>query len=61
MFEIYDKVRIKQNNIIGTIVDVSSINSVTTYIVESDVKYTSDGYGDKWKLYDSTADDIEKV
>ena len=61
MFELYDKVRIKSNMVIGTIVDISNINGRLNYVVESDSKNVSGGYGGDWKLFDCSKDEIEKI
>ena len=61
MFELNDKVKIKWNIIIGTIIDKSSINGKTNYVIESDTKETAGGYGGKWKLYDCNENEIEKM
>ncbi len=60
MFEIYDNVRIKSNGVIGTIVDISTVNGNTNYVVESSTENISVGYGGKWKLFDCGESDIEK-
>ena len=61
MFELYEKVRIKSNMVIGTIVDISNINGRLNYVVESDEKNFSEGYGGSWKLFDCNKDEIEKI
>lgn len=61
MFELYDKVKIKSNMVVGTIVDKSDINGKTNYVVESDKKGTVGGYGGEWKLYDCNENEIEKM
>lgn len=61
MFELYDKVKIKANMIVGTIVDISSIDGKINYVVESDAEYVTKGYGGKWKLFDCSENDIEKI
>lgn len=61
MFELYDKVRIKTSMVIGTIVDISNINGFLNYVVESDEKSASGGYGGDWKLFDCSKDEIEKI
>ena len=61
MFELYEKVIIKSNLVIGTIIDKSDINGKTTYVVESDTKGTLGGYGGEWKLFDCDDDEIEKM
>lgn len=62
MFELYDHVRIKKNNLIGTIVDISESDGEKTFIVESDVKgRRNDGYGGDYPLYWCNEDEISKV
>lgn len=61
MFGLYDNVIIKANGLHGTIVDISKINGKTTYVVESDVEYVHGGYGDRWKLFDCSEAEIEKI
>ena len=61
MFELCDKVKIRSNDIVGTIVDISNIDGHNIYIVESDVANALGGYGGVWKLFDCYEDDIEKV
>ncbi|WP_440447735.1 hypothetical protein [Ruminococcus sp.] len=61
MFELYEKVKIKSNNIIGIIVDIATVNGKDIYTVESSEKNISDGYGGEWKLFSCTFDEIEKI
>lgn len=61
MFKLNDKVKIKSSNIEGIVVDVSNINSNVNYVVESDKKGVSTGYGGDWKLFDCTEDELEIV
>ena len=61
MFKLYEKVKIKSNGIIGTIVDISIIDKNANYVVESDEKDVSDGYGGKWKLFDCSEEEIESI
>ena len=57
-----DVVRIKSENITGTIVDVSKRNGKTFFVVESLVKGAVNGKdGGEWPLYDCEKDDIELV
>lgn len=58
MFSLNDKVLIKNNGIIGTVVNVSEDNGAPLYVVESDTPYSEGGYGGKWKLYDCRAEEI---
>lgn len=62
MFKLYDRVRIKKNDLIGTIVDISESEDETTFIVESNVKgRRDDGYGGDYPLYWCNEDDITEV
>ena len=62
MFSEYDRVKIKESEITGTIIDKSTRNGKTWYIVESDKEGpTKGGYGDKWPLFDCTADELQAV
>lgn len=55
MFELGDKVRIKSNSVIGTIVDIAG---KMLFTVESDSKGITEGYGGEWKLFDCNEEDI---
>ena len=59
----YDKVRIRENGIVGEVIDIYTINGNTYYTVESDEKGVPGGYGDAndWKLFDCELDDLEKI
>ncbi len=62
MFELFSHVKIKDKNIIGTIVDISTTNGVTWYVVENDVKgKVEGGYGGDWAMFDCTEDELEEV
>jgi hypothetical protein len=64
MLEEYDKVRIKKTGIIGEIIDIyHPVTGETKYTVESDEKGVPGGWGeaDSWKLFDCTADELEKL
>lgn len=61
MFELYEKVKIKSSGIVGTIIDISIINDSANYVVESDKKNVTDGYGGDWKLFDCSEEEIEKI
>lgn len=57
-----DTVRIKSENIIGTIVDISYRNGKTHYVVESGKKGALPGHdGGEWPLFDCGREDIETV
>ena len=62
MFNLFDKVRIKRNGIVGTIIDKTVINGKTEYIVESDTKGEIDGaYGGIWPEFDCVDEDLVAV
>lgn len=62
MFSEYEKVRIKETGIIGTIVDISDRSGVRLYAVESDTKGPlPGGYGEKWPLFNCTEGEIESI
>lgn len=58
MFELGDKVRIKSNSVIGTIVDIADIAGKLLFTVESDSKGITEGYGGDWKLFDCNEEDL---
>lgn len=62
MFELFEKVKIKSKNLIGTIVDISGDPNDLNITVESDTKgYRDDGYGGVWPLFDCKENDLEKI
>ena len=61
MFDLYDKVKIITNGLFGTIIDISTVNGKTNYVVESDEEYVHGGYGERWKLFDCSETEIEKI
>ena len=53
MLNLYDKVFIKTKKLSGTIVDIHSVNGISMFTVESDLKGKHpDGYGDTWPLFE---------
>lgn len=57
-----DVVRIKSENITGTIVDISKRNGKKFFVVESLEKGAVNGKdGGEWPLYDCEKEDIEMV
>ena len=41
--------------------DVLTLEDDKKYVVESDTENTLGGYGGRWKLYDCTENEIEKI
>lgn len=57
-----DTVRIKNENVIGTIVDISHRNGTTYFVVESLERGTVEGKdGGEWPLFDCRREDIEVI
>ena len=62
MLELYDKVKIKGNGIVGQIIDISERKNGRVYVVESDTKGRVDGaYPSEWPLFDCRENELEKV
>ena len=62
MINLFDKVKIKSENLVGTIVDISDDKGRTMYIVESDTEGEIEGKcGGIFPLYDCYEEDIEKI
>ncbi len=60
--KLYDTVRIKKENITGTVVDISRRNGVIHYVVESSEKGPVKGRdGGCYPLFDCKKGDIEVV
>lgn len=60
--KLYDTVRIKKENIIGTVIDISRRNGTVYYVVESSEKRSVKGKdGGCWPLFDCKTEDIEEV
>ena len=53
----YDVVRIKENGVVGTVVDISVANSQKLFTVEDDVRNANGGFD----LYHCTEEQIQKV
>ncbi len=53
----YDVVKIKENGIVGTVVDISIANAGKIFTVEDDARNASGGFD----LYHCTEEQIEKV
>lgn len=57
-----DIVKIKDKNIIGTIIDISSRNGTVYYVIESSQRGAVEGRdGGEWPLFDCKKEDIEIV
>lgn len=52
----FERVKIKKNGIIGTVVDISKGKNGKIYIVESDTRNSDGGFD----LYDCTENEVEK-
>lgn len=61
MFAMNDKVKIIKTGLVCTVVDVSTTNGETVYIVESDTPNVGGGYGGKWALFDCHAEDLARA
>lgn len=63
MIALFDEVKIKESDIIGTVVEIYDKNNKKTYIVEALERGTEGGYGTKnsYKLYYCSEVEIEKV
>ena len=61
--ELYDRVKIKSNGVVGTVVDVAELASGKLYTVESDTKGIREDaiIPSEWALYHCGKDDIEKL
>lgn len=60
--KLYSKVRIKSEKVIGTVVDVSTVNHKRLCTVESDTKGPVKGHdGGDWPLYDCEESDLEVI
>ncbi len=60
--KLHDTVRIKKENVIGTIVDISRRNDTVYYVVESSEKGPVKGRdGGCYPLFDCKREDIEAV
>lgn len=63
-YELEDRVKVLKNGVVGEIIDISEINGVTNYIVESETegeREDSDFMNARWPLYRCTKKDIAKV
>lgn len=61
MFNEFDKVRIIETGVIGTIVDKRGSGDNVIYVVESDDEFPEvKGYGKSWPLFDCTENELER-
>lgn len=61
MIELYDKVKIKKTGVVGTVLDIRTVNGETRYTVESDEKGSTGGYPGRWPQYDCLEDGLEVI
>lgn len=62
MFALYDKVKIKSKDLIGTVIDIMTIKGEKIITVESDTEdEREDGYGKRFPLFDCTENDLERI
>lgn len=65
MIREFDHVRIKKTGVTGIVVDVSNVDGIDRYIVESDEKGVPGGWwepeSDLWNLFDCVESDLERV
>lgn len=58
--KLYDKVKLKRNNITGIIVDITQIDGKEIFTIEDDIE-NSDKNGTSWPLYQCERYEIELV
>ena len=58
MMELYDKVKIKENNRTGIIVDITLIDGKEIFTIEDDIE-KKDERGRNWSLYQCERNEIE--
>lgn len=62
MINLFDKVRIKSENLIGTVVDIEKSDDKTIYCVESDTEGEIEGRaGGIFPLFDCLEEEIEEI
>lgn len=62
MFNLFEKVLIKERNLPGTIVDVTTINGRKVITVESDIEGKQEnGYGDRFPLFECCESDFQQL
>ena len=62
-FELYERVKVNRNGVIGQIVDIAELKSGTVYTVESETKGRRDDsdYPSEWPMYNCKADEMTKM
>lgn len=62
-FELYERVKIKKNDVVGQIIDITKRENGTVYTVESETKgnRADADYPGEWPLYDCKSTEIDKV
>lgn len=64
MIKEFDKVRIRENGLICTVVDIFEVDGTKCYEVESDTKVdsnSSENIGGSWPLYTCTVEELEEI
>ena len=62
MFELFEKVLIKEMNIPGTIVDITTIKGKKTITVESDIEGKQEGgYGERFPLFTCYENQLQRL
>ena len=62
MFNLFEKVLIKERNLPGTIVDITTINGRKVITVESDIEGKQEnGYGDRFPLFECCESELQRL
>ena len=63
MINEFDRVKIKENGIIGEVVDIYINNAEKVFVIESEKEGVLGGYGDNnsWKLFWCLEEQLEKI
>lgn len=62
MFDLFEKVLIKEKNIPGTIVDITTIKGNKVITVESDIEGKQEnGYGDRFPLFECCESELQQL
>lgn len=62
MFNLFEKVLIKERNLPGTIVDITTINGRKVITVESDIEEKQEnGYGNRFPLFEYCKSDLQQL